>query len=144
KRSVAMPLGITALVMIVAGFACVAAFQSNPETTTVTQRVSAGVARTPTPTPAVREFIPGLTAVDVTGNVERRGLTCEGPTTEPAGVSWFCSDGTFVVSASGASPTRLRAVSAGAVGVDDQTAAAFLGYIATLPYDTSQPEEARA
>lgn len=35
-------------------------------------------------------------------------------------------------------------MSASAIGVRDDSAAAFLGFIATVPYDDSRPDSARA
>jgi len=88
--------------------------------------------------------IPGLTAADVTGNLERRGLDCTGIRIESGGTAtWFCSGSAGQVTVRGTSPTRIRAVNAAAFGSDRQ-AADFLGFVATVPYDGAQPQSARA
>lgn len=98
--------------------------------------------------------IPGLTAADVKLNVEERGLTCTGPDPLEDGITYTCSasstDGNtqWQVELFGSDPTTIRSVIAtvlwSGAGSADPAMDDFLGYIATLPYDGSTPEEARA
>lgn len=98
--------------------------------------------------------IPGLTAADVKLNVENRGLTCTGPNPLENGITYTCSatstDGNtqWQVELFGSDPTTIRSVIATVMwlgtGSADPAMDDFLGYIATLPYDGSTPEDARA
>lgn len=97
---------------------------------------------TATPTPAPPEYISGLTAADVTKNLEPRGFKCRGPRSGQTMQLWDCSsgDGNIQVSFMGASPTRIRSVSATALGSD---AASFLRFLASLPYKDADPAKAQ-
>jgi hypothetical protein len=97
-------------------------------------------------------LIPGLTTADVKLNLENRGLTCDGGSTTGNGTVWTCkgSDATtdWEVDIFGTSVLEIRSVDAVVLwsGAGDGGAAfdAFLGYVATLPYDGAQPEAAKA
>ncbi|MGD9932882.1 MAG: hypothetical protein AB7T37_04115 [Dehalococcoidia bacterium] len=106
----------------------------------------------PTATPEPPTSIPGLTAADITKNLEPRGFKCSGPDRGQTMELWSCtstSTSTIItVSFMGASATRIRSVSATVIvtapGQPDSPAADFLGYLATLPYDRADPAKARA
>ena len=98
--------------------------------------------------------IPGLTAADVKLNLGDRGFTCEGQTLFLDGIDEICQDERdptfdYRVEIVGMNPTDIRQVEAvhfwyGDKAVQDGDADAFLGYIATLPYEGAEPEAARA
>lgn len=98
------------------------------------------------------KLIPGLTTADVKLNLQNRGLTCDGGSTLADGTVWTCkgSDATtdWQVDIYGSSVLAIRTVDAVVLwsGGGDGEAAfdAFLGYVATLPYDGAQPEAAKA
>jgi hypothetical protein len=114
---------------------------------------------TATPVPiedSVAQFgsqIPGLTAADVTINLEDRGHTCEGPNEFLDGVEYLCeldTDPIYVerVEIVGMSPTEIRSVESAYFWFGDPTqmdarADDFLGYMATLPYEGAAPADAR-
>lgn len=100
------------------------------------------------------EQIPGLTAADVKLNLEGRGLTCTGPATLTDGISYTCAgtsgDGStqWQVEMYGSGPTAIRSVVATVLwfgaGSAETATDEFLGYVATLPYEGSTPQDARA
>ena len=103
----------------------------------------------PKPEPAT---IPGLFPVDVYGNLENQGFTCEGP--DPIGddeVWWNCerqeSMSDYTVEIWGPDASSVRLVEATVLSFDpsatNELAADFLGYVATVPYEGSNPEEAK-
>jgi hypothetical protein len=87
--------------------------------------------------------IPGLTAADIKLNFENRGFSCEGPGSAPSGVNYNCSSGDFQIFFFGAGVMSIEGVSAVAL-TDDSDAKDFLGFVATLPYEGSNPSAARA
>ena len=108
----------------------------------------------PSPTtPPSPSFIQGLTRVDVTINLERRGFQCSGQQFMRNRVAWVCRsaalDGSyeFTVDIQGASSTQIDFVNAIALNYGsrptEQVAVDFLGYIASVPYEGSRPAEAR-
>ena len=110
-----------------------------------------------TPAASVRKAsIPGLTAVDVTGNLKNIGFQCTGitATAVQGSFNWTCkrssADGALQhdVLITGGGPTQIALVNAtifqfGATA-SDAVAAQFLGYIATTPYEGAQPARAKA
>jgi hypothetical protein len=97
--------------------------------------------------------IPGLAAADVKLNLEPKGFTCEGPTSFLDGVDYirdFHHAPTYSerVEITGMSPSDIRSVEStffwfGAKAQLDANADAFLGYMATLPYEGASPEPAK-
>jgi hypothetical protein len=107
-----------------------------------------------------RRWIPGLTNLDVTGNLEAspRNMNClrvpefDSPTGRRSGWSCRSTVGGIItlrvdtVSASEVQVERVLAavaVSAGTVSQADDAARSFLGYVATLPYQGADPVAAR-
>lgn len=123
-----------------------------------TPKATATPTPTPTPrpsptatnTPAPPEWITGLDVIDVTGNLENRGFECKGPTKLQTLSSWDCTNrtGEINVSVLGRDATHVRTIDATVfffTGTpSDESAAAFLGFLATVPYDDATPAEARA
>ena len=86
---------------------------------------------------------------------EQWQLSCGGPITDlTGGVQWSCTrlrndiGIEYIVDFFGANPTRIEGVSAKVIqqGTSniDEAAFAFLGFVATLPYEDSDPECAQA
>ena len=102
--------------------------------------------------PAPDLVIRGLARVDVTGNLDKRDFDCSGPHHLVGVESWTCdSKGAglsllYHVDVQGVSTTRISYVIAAVTHIDaaDATAAAFLGFVATIPYDDADPAAARA
>lgn len=105
---------------------------------------------TATNTPAPPEFIRGLTAVDVTGNLKDRGFDCKGPTKLQTLVEWVCENSAddIKVSMLGRDATHIRSIDATvfafSAAPSDARAKDFLGFLATVPYDDASQAEARA
>jgi hypothetical protein len=107
----------------------------------------------PEPEPAPRN-IPGLTPQDVYLNLENRGFKCSEP--ELMGpdnqVRWTCerqeAQGKYLVEISSSDANSVRLVEARVITYDparaDALAQDFLGYVARVPYEGAQPEEAKA
>lgn len=103
------------------------------------------------PATPLPEWITGLSAVDVTGNLENQGLVCAGPRQMQTLVSWDCSAANGIieywVSVMGLNATHIRSISAtvsnSSGAGDDQVAARFLGYVASVPYDDGNPSQAQ-
>jgi hypothetical protein len=107
----------------------------------------------PKPEPASRN-IPGLTPQDVYLNLENRGFKCSepelmGPDNE---VRWTCekqeANGEYLVEINSSDANSVRLVEAWVISDDparaDALAQDFLGYVATVPSEGAQPEEAKA
>ncbi len=96
--------------------------------------------------------IPGLQRVDVTMSLERLVFKCEGPRYERGRQWWTCSKtdprADYRVEVWGRSSTDITLVEATLISYDpantDRAARAFLGYVATVPYDGATPKAARA
>lgn len=96
--------------------------------------------------------IPGITAADITLNLEKKGFECE-LWIGQVNPEWMCTlrlpgdVGEARVLVHGYSPTRIlfidATVMAWLVPIVD-AATPILGYIATLPYEGAEPEKARA
>lgn len=94
----------------------------------------------------------GIYAVDVYGNLESKGFSVEKLRDSGLGLSaWYCSmtqgNTVYKVDASGESETKVsnvRATITGDRNSIDSMAAQFLGYVASLPYEGSSPNRARA
>lgn len=109
----------------------------------------------PEATPQVEEknepTIPGLTAADIKLNLKDKGFACSGPDSLVDLVEWVCEDKTnsyqYTVEIVGESAFKIYVVTATAVnftgqGVTDQDIQ-FLAYIASMPYEGAQPQEAK-
>lgn len=105
------------------------------------------------PEPASRN-IPGLTPQEVYLNLENRGFKCSepelmGPDNE---VRWTCekqeANGEYLVEINSSDANSVRLVEAWVISDDparaDALAQDFLGYVATVPSEGAQPEEAKA
>ncbi len=96
--------------------------------------------------------LPGLQPADVNRFLAQRELACGDVEKMDPFYSWSCSrvvgyETEFRVDCLSWSPAGvdfLNATILQYVGPDDEAAASFLGFIATLPYDGAQPEQARA
>lgn len=94
----------------------------------------------------------GIYAVDVYGNLESKGFSVEKLRDSTLGLSaWYCSmtqgNTVYKVDASGESETKVsnvRATITGDINSIDSKAAEFLGFVASLPYEGSSPNRARA
>lgn len=97
------------------------------------------------------EFIPGLTAADVKLNLTDRGFECGEPLVGDEYISYQCNQKTasyeYIVEFDGISPTKIISVQASALNYGNESlevvAKDFLGYLATLPYEGSTPEDAK-
>jgi hypothetical protein len=98
--------------------------------------------------------IPGLTPQDVYLSLENRGFTCSEPELmEPEDeVRWTCerqgAKGRCLVEITSKDANSVRLLKAWVISHEraraDALAGDFLGYIATVPYEGAQPEEAKA
>lgn len=96
--------------------------------------------------------IPDLVAVDVYGNLEDEGLTCDGPNTNADSefITWNCeletSTYNYTAEIVGRETDEIVSVQATALnygqGSTDSLAQDFLSYVASIPYDGSSPAEA--
>ena len=107
----------------------------------------------PEPESAPRN-IPGLTPQDVYLNLENRGFKCSepelmGPDNE---VRWTCekqeANGEYLVEINSSDANSVRLIEAWVISNEparaDALAQDFLGYVARVPYEGAQPEEAKA
>ena len=107
----------------------------------------------PEPEPSPRN-IPGLTPQDVYLNLENKGFKCSepklmGPENE---VRWTCekqeAQGEYLVEIDSSDANSVRLVEARVISHDparaDALAQDFLGYVARVPYEGAQSEEAKA
>lgn len=114
-------------------------------TTTATEPIATERAA-PQPT------IPGLVAVDVYGNFEKRGFDCTGPKRLKTTSQWLCKSADpggsaeYIVDIMGRTPVHIESIEGNAFIYDGRIdrAAAFLGFLATLPFDGAQPARARS
>lgn len=96
-------------------------------------------------------YIPGITTGDITGNLKNMKFDCdEMQSTEPDGIFQSChrKDSSFEIRVEilGKDVVRVDSIDAGIMiksSSQVKTAIDFLGYMATLPYDDSDPEKAR-
>src|SRR5829696_4478125 len=98
--------------------------------------------------------IPGLTPQDVYLSLENRGFTCSEP--EVMGhendVRWTCerqdAKGRYLVEINSKDANSVRLLKAWVISPEraraDALAQDFLGYVARVPYEGAQPEEAKA
>jgi hypothetical protein len=80
-------------------------------------------------------------AANVSLNLKKRGFDCTGPSQSRDVWQWRCKLGGESVLVEGFGPERIRRVEAQAAGAS--TASAFLGYVATLPYEGSDSANAQ-
>jgi hypothetical protein len=107
----------------------------------------------PEPEPAPSN-IPGLTPQDVYLSLENRGFTCSEPELmEPEDeVRWTCerqgAKGRYLVEINSKDANSVRLLKAWVISHErvrtDALAGDFLGYVARVPYEGAQPEEAKA
>jgi hypothetical protein len=105
----------------------------------------------PEPTPS---NIPGLTPQDVYLNLENKGFKCSEPKLmgHQNEVRWTCekqeAQGEYLVKIDSSDANSVRLVKARVISHDparaDALAQDFLGYVARVPYEGAQPEEAKA
>ncbi len=104
---------------------------------------------------SVGRILPDLAAVDVTGNLEGRGFSCDGPDIFHGNVFYLCTrtsnDGTavFDVEVDGKGPDRLINIEAIARAADvtstlPDEAGEMLAFLSTLPYEGASPSSARS
>ena len=106
--------------------------------------------RPPTPT-TQPSGLPGLAPADVTVNLEDRGHTCSSAeATYDGGFVWSCTretiDMLLYVDIYSRSLVTVDMLDASVIffgSPDDELASQFLGFLATMPYDGSQPLDAR-
>jgi hypothetical protein len=125
------------------------------------QTVKGEVAKKPSPKqhqhkpePPARRNLPGLTPQDVYLNLENRGFECSEPELmRPEDeVRWTCekqeAQGEYSVQIDSKDANSVRLVEARVSSHDparaDALAQDFLGYVARVPYEGAQPEEAEA
>jgi hypothetical protein len=107
----------------------------------------------PEPEPAPRN-IPGLTPQDVYLNLENKGFKCSEPKLmgHQNEVRWTCekqeTHGEYSVEINSSDANSVRLIEAWVISDDparaDALARDFLGYVARVPYEGAQPEEAKA
>jgi hypothetical protein len=107
----------------------------------------------PEPESAPRN-IPGLTPQDVYLNLENKGFKCSEPKLmgHQNEVRWTCekqeAQGEYLVKIDSSDANSVRLVKARVISHDparaDALAQDFLGYVARVPYEGAQPEEAKA
>jgi outer membrane biosynthesis protein TonB len=107
----------------------------------------------PEPEPAPSN-IPGLTPQDVYLNLENKGFKCSEPKLmgHQNEVRWTCekqeAQGEYLVKIDSSDANSVRLVKARVISHDparaDALAQDFLGYVAKVPYEGAQPEEAKA
>ncbi len=97
------------------------------------------------------KYLPELFAVDIYGNLEKLGFTCNGPKIGLDKLtSWNCeettSDHFYLVQITGESPDKIISVQATSQyygsGNNDTELDDFLGYVASIPYKDNTPTEA--
>lgn len=129
---------------------------SQQNTTATQQEQQAEVKNEPiTPTkeePKKSATIPGISAVDVYGNLKNIGFSCSGPDVGSDGLaSWECKEETsehmYLVEILGAGPSEILTVQATALNYSskstDIVAKDFFGYVASVPYDNSDQVSAK-
>ena len=96
--------------------------------------------------------IPGISAVDIYGNLKDLGFECTGPDVDDEKLVWWeckeeATDHNYMVSILGKSSTEILTIEASAVnygtGDSNKVLGDFLSYMATVKYDNSEPEKTR-
>jgi len=96
--------------------------------------------------------IPGISAVDVYGNLKNIGFSCSGPDVGSDGLAfWECKEETsehmYLVEILGEGPSEILTVQATALNYStkstDIVAKDFFGYVASVPYDNSDQVSAK-
>jgi hypothetical protein len=96
--------------------------------------------------------IPGISAVDVYGNLKNIGFSCSGPEVgSDRLVSWECKEDTsehmYLVEILGEGPSEILTIQATALNYStkstDIVAKDFFGYVASVPYDNSDQVSAK-
>lgn len=94
------------------------------------------------PVVAKPRTIPGIAAVDLTGNLEKRGFTVT-KRLDLEQNEWKCrlkiGQTDFLAEAFGSSASEITVISAIALGPQNELAVEFLQFIATLPFDGNNP-----
>jgi hypothetical protein len=152
KQKKGIGCGGVVVLGVLALFAYAATRKPNPGTNHSTNQ------STPTPTstaavaPAAPNAIPGLAAVDMYGNLTNKGFKLQTAYGDRStGTSWTCksteSGCDLTADCYGETPTAIQNIR----GIVENTnqgdpipvAKEFLGYLATLPYDGSDPAKAK-
>lgn len=145
KRAAAV---LAALLVLGTGACGDAENESTTSTTAVEDPASttAAPASTTTSVDPTAAVIPGLVAVDVYGNLEERGMTCDGPTEGDKFSTWTCNDPAASASVTIYSPssTVSPVVSQVEATILDPSDAELLAFVATVPFEGAEPEAARA
>ena len=118
------------------------------------------VVASPSPTPApAPESLPGLSAYDVTVNLEKQRFDCSSPDLNSPPVTWTCTRGEedgsaeYAVSITGNDSSHVKSVTAQAIShgttphgaiADGFIAADFLSSMASLPYNGADMNGARS
>lgn len=104
-----------------------------------------------TPTERVTRSLPGLMPADVTGNLEQRGFTCSSAEQGQLYYTRTCKQDSAAYSLhvdiygqSFLSVDLIESVALQFANPDNELAASFLGFMATMPYDGALPKEARS
>ena len=96
--------------------------------------------------------IPGISAVDVYGNLKNIGFSCSGPEVGSGGLAyWKCKEETsehmYLVGILGEGPSEILIITATALNYSNKTtdsvAKDFFGYVASVPYDNSDQVSAK-
>lgn len=114
-------------------------------------RQKSAVSKNQTPITKDNDTIPGMSAVDVYGNLKKLGFTCDGPDVFEGRAFWECKEETnehlFSVEILGNSATEILSVQATALNYSnkqtDSIAKDFLGYVASIPYENSKQANAK-
>lgn len=126
--------------------------QAQPEATAAPTEAAAPAAA-PVPQISPVGWIPGLLSGDITSNlVARYGMDCAGPDSGLGGlIGWSCDKGApgvgtwLHVEFIGTNVNRIEAVDATVVSdsANDKLAVDFLAFVASLPYDSAEPDRAQ-
>lgn len=121
--------------------ACGTPAQHDPQTAAAIERAKSY---------AEEVLIPGVQPVDVHGSLEKQGFNVKFSGTEPS-LLWECRSEepgiTYVAEVYGRAVEKLSYVRATVItdGITDASLGLpFLGFVASLPYDGADPEQARA
>ncbi len=90
-------------------------------------------------------LIPGISAVDVYGNLKDIGFVCDWPTSYGGEVFWVCEDNTteysYIVEIVGETPSKITSIQATVLNYSSKStkiiAKDFLWYVASVKYDGS-------
>jgi hypothetical protein len=95
--------------------------------------------------------IPGISAVDVYGNLKNKGFVCSGPDVNEQSAFWACkeetNEHTYIVEILGKSSDKILSIQASSLNMSSKStkdiSKDFLAYLSTVTYDNSKPEEVK-